>query len=271
MPRLPLVVTIVALSMLVAGCADSGTKAQPAPTSSNAAPATVTADTGGIDGSVVDEELMPIAGVDVAILKSNLTAKTDAQGKFSFSQLEPGSYDIVAQKLGYETSSRKADVVAGEITNVKIALSAFAIIESYAEPLIMNGYIVLSNALLGAAEGDAGVPAGCEKCHFKWNASSDVVAMVLEVAYKPTLSVPPSMKLYTQVYPSDRASGSPVVNEEWDSGHKEQLEIKKASPYYQYLGCGLTSFCYDQRFTEYVTLFHGAPPEEDFTALPPSV
>lgn len=267
MRRFPLLALAIAFS-LFAGCAGSGQTTSTTTTTTSAAPATTTPETGGIEGQIVGDELTPIPGAEVALLRTNLTAKTDGTGKFSFSRLEPGSYDLIVQKLGYEAENRRVEVIAGEIAEAKVTLVAIAIVEPYTEPLIMDGYILLSNALLGAAEADAGVVAGCGKCSFRWNASADVVAVVMEVTYKPTLSVPPGMLLYTQVYQAESASGQPVVNEEWGDRNKEEVSNKGETPYYQYLGCGIMSFCYDQRFTEYVTLFHLAPPAEDFTALP---
>lgn len=117
------------LALAVAGCAGA-----PKPSSSGAAtptgPAaspTVSLETGSITGTVVNEELAPVAGARIGIpeLKSP-TEITDAAGAFTFNQVPPGTYSLFAEQLGYESKAQKVTVVAAEVATVRFVLTAIA-------------------------------------------------------------------------------------------------------------------------------------------------
>src|ERR1051326_8401001 len=101
----PLVACLLLLAMALAGCAGKA-----ASSSSSSQPSSVVEATGSsfegsgsIEGVVVDDTQSPIAGVDVEIVKTELKATTDAAGTFSFTKLAAGTYEVGAQKLGYES------------------------------------------------------------------------------------------------------------------------------------------------------------------------
>lgn len=257
--------------LVLSGCSGAAEPAK-APTSAPAAPATVTADTGGVEGLVVDDEAAPVSGAEVAQTQANLVTSTDAAGKFSFSDLAPGTYSLVAQRLGYESMARKVEVKAGEITEVTATLVPLAIVEPYTETLIFNGYIRFGNAFLDIVTSLFGLP-GCEKCIHYWNATADVQSIVFEVDFKPTVPNPSGTTvLYTQIW-DETGTKTTYVNEDWPPRNKRQLDKKwpeEGEKFRQYLFCDALYVCAEQRYTEYVSLFHNAMPGETFTAFPPS-
>ncbi|MEO6447087.1 MAG: carboxypeptidase regulatory-like domain-containing protein [Gemmatimonadaceae bacterium] len=84
-------------------------------------PASPPAPTGAIIGYVVDDSTrQPLAMVEVYIPSAAKFARTDSTGRFFFGDLERGSYDVRARRLGYEPLSRSlalnpADTVEHEL------------------------------------------------------------------------------------------------------------------------------------------------------------
>lgn len=133
---------MTSLLLVLAACVDAGAteKSEPA-TSAPAPPATVDAQTGGMEGSVTDDSLNPIPGAGVAILGQNLTTETDATGRFSFSHVAPGKAQVVVGKIGYTQVGRAVEVQAGEIVQLDFVLEVLAIKEPYYRTLTQAGFI----------------------------------------------------------------------------------------------------------------------------------
>src|ERR1041385_301297 len=73
-----------------------------------------TATTGVLRGVVVDSRIAPIAGVDVnlgGVAQRNGT--TDKDGRFAFTDLEPGTYIVAAHHSLYVDAQTTAEVLAG--------------------------------------------------------------------------------------------------------------------------------------------------------------
>ncbi len=83
--------------------------------------------TGAIRGRVYDAtSLAPLQDVKVTAVSPSQSASlnTDAQGGYAFLSLGPDSYNISAEKSGYDTSTiRGVTVLADQIQNVSIALT----------------------------------------------------------------------------------------------------------------------------------------------------
>lgn len=131
---------------LLAGCvgADSAGDPQAAdpavPVASG--PAAYDEVTGGIEGIVTDEEIQPLVGAIVGLLgTSNAPVATDEGGRFSFSNLEPGTYNIGATMLGFESGSARAEVQAGQSTQVQIMLPVLPVEGPYSTLIIHRGKI----------------------------------------------------------------------------------------------------------------------------------
>ncbi len=90
----------------LAGCADAVQEANDGPE------VDVTSTTGAIRGVVVDGSITPIADAMVT-LNDGQSTLTDAEGLFSFSTLEPGTYFVAAEAFGYEPIQVSTSVEAG--------------------------------------------------------------------------------------------------------------------------------------------------------------
>ena len=114
------------LAGCVGGGASTDTTASPAP-KVNSGPAEFDDSTGAVEGTVTDTEVIPIAGAQVAILRTgempdDLVVLTDDGGHFSISRVPPGEHQIIAQRLGYSSTGKRITVEQGTIITVPLQL-----------------------------------------------------------------------------------------------------------------------------------------------------
>ncbi len=85
---------------------DEGTPVEPEP-----------ATHGSIKGSVVEfGSTNPLAMVNVYSVPPTSFVKTDSSGKYIINTVEPGEYQVVAAKIGFDTISVNVNVTAGAVT-----------------------------------------------------------------------------------------------------------------------------------------------------------
>jgi hypothetical protein len=79
----------------------------------------------GLEGRIVDEDEAPVAGATVSSRLADLSAVTDAQGRFSFDGLTGGGYELVIAAPGYRARKEGIAVAPEEHrTLVSIRLAA---------------------------------------------------------------------------------------------------------------------------------------------------
>ena len=94
-----------------------------------------TGQVGKIQGTIIDEEGMPLPGVTVTISSPSLIAPemsriTSTAGFFRFPSLPPGSYQVTAQLEGFNDSVRKGIIVsANKTTSLDITMNLATIEE----------------------------------------------------------------------------------------------------------------------------------------------
>lgn len=194
MPKHVSAAWILAL-VLLAGCAEKPAAVATTSAPLTADPALVTEDTGAIRGTVIDEEQAPVVGAAIGIRGAGNSSNTvsSQDGKFSFSYLAPGNWEIVVGAAFFEGANRRATVQAGEITEVGFAIKRVA--DTNATDLYMvqtqkRGFINLaysfpwtSGATLGGSLGQ-GLPN--EQSHFplEYEAALGLKEVVLEVVWQ---------------------------------------------------------------------------------------
>lgn len=196
---------VALLAVLIAGlsgCIQGGAAPVAAETDVPAAPpAKFDENTGGIEGTVFDEEGAPVPNVQVAVQSTTaetLSSLTDATGRFSFSSLAPGTYQVFASALGYESAARAISVVAGESTPAQFVLIQITIIESYHEILAFKGFFdcTWSNptgsgncGYIGQTNGTTGNPLEPQWANSKrkWNylAGPNVMSVLHDLTWTP--------------------------------------------------------------------------------------
>lgn len=272
------VFALLLISVAFAGCAGadgskSAVSSSAPPTS--AAPATVTADTGGMEGTVTNDEAVPVVGAQVALLETDNVTRTDPAGRFSFSDVPPGTYSVVVEKLGFEGTGKKVSVVAGEIARADFQLLGVVLKELYSETFTFAGYIRYGQALVDIVTDSFGVP-GCEACTFDFNATGDTEAMVFEILFTPTVANPtgPTLLGY-QIWDDGTNTNYAGAGQYWPSRSQRVLDRDSAKwpeegqSMYWLNYCDLMFVCVEQRFDAYLTIVHNGEPEEGFSALPP--
>ena len=118
------------LGVAVAGCVGEGT-AQELPPPSVAPPPQVDVDTGAVEGLVHDDSLLPLDNAQIALGGTELTALSDAEGRFTFSNVVPGDHQLFVARLGFDSVAKRVNVVAGEVTTVDVTLTAIPITEPW--------------------------------------------------------------------------------------------------------------------------------------------
>ena len=177
-----------------------------------------TATTGVLLGVVVDEAIRPVEGARVEVTKPDGAAveeTTDAEGRFAFGGLEPGTYFLKVRHSQFLPTQSSAEVAAGveEPPVVRVQLTRLFTQEPYAEIIKFDGYIACAYSffvgstcvndytrLAGAVPGCEG---GCLKDHnvsqtagnireFRFDLGPGWQAMVMEEYWEPTLDEPAS-------------------------------------------------------------------------------
>ncbi|HLE47219.1 MAG TPA: carboxypeptidase-like regulatory domain-containing protein [Candidatus Thermoplasmatota archaeon] len=117
----------------LAGCVGtSGSESVPSGSAAATADAGAGADNtevGSIEGQVTDDELRPVEGARIGIVKIDVFAVTDASGHYSVINLAPGTYDVFADKLGYASKGGKVAVEVGNTTSLDFVLVPLAVAE----------------------------------------------------------------------------------------------------------------------------------------------
>ncbi len=116
---------LVALTMTLAGCAEGGGGLNDDPDEDSFEDLKLNGGRGAIRGIVLDASITPIEGATISIESLGMEATSNADGAFTFSDLEPGSYFLGITKAGYSPSQTnvqvEADNAAPPIIKVKMA------------------------------------------------------------------------------------------------------------------------------------------------------
>lgn len=83
-------------------------------------------DPGSISGTVVDASTeAAVAGASVTLTPGGASVVTDASGAFAFHQLDPGVYQVAAEKAGYDAPApTSVRVTSGETASAAVRLTA---------------------------------------------------------------------------------------------------------------------------------------------------
>lgn len=100
-----------------------------------ATPSLAAAQTGRISGTVTDSSRAALAGTQVSVVGTRLSATSDGSGHYSISGVPAGTYDVRVQRIGQRARVVSGVVVkAGEDTRVDAALATV--------PLSLGGMVV---------------------------------------------------------------------------------------------------------------------------------
>lgn len=253
--------------LALAGCAakDPG----PAQASATSAPASATVgdgapeDTGVLRGLVVDDETVPIPGATVGLTKLDAEVKTDEQGRFEFLGVPLGKTDIVAAKLGYDSVSKRVDVVAGEPMEITLALQPLAVDEAYVEiqPHTAIHHFGATQWVTWAVNLTGNVDQLCSGC--VWFVRGDAPdVMFIEFFGKHATSDPQgdseTFWLFRNHYDTAAQVGLHQVALPGGSVTYTQEQLgEKVKVWWAQILCDDSWFCLEEKRDMFVSLFHG--------------
>ena len=188
----PAVFAVVATSILaslsgcVGGAAGGPTSADTPGGIQPAAPAQFDENTGAITGTVTDDQIQPIQGADVGLVeKPEKSTQSDAAGAFTLSNLEPGAYTLVVGRLGFESTGKKVEVVAGSAVTVSMLIVPLPVAQPRHFTYRFSGYIDCAFAVVRTT-----LSAGCgqgttvsTQAPFKGGWPADFSALVFEAEW----------------------------------------------------------------------------------------
>jgi hypothetical protein len=136
---------LAVLCMMLAGCADA--KTDSVATLSSGPAEEIRGDPladepGFITGTVVDTELVPIGGVDVIVTPGEHVVQTNDQGAFKVGPLEAGSYQVRAEKAGYNATEVKVTIQDDKPSRITLTIIAAASTVPYHESRPFAGYLM---------------------------------------------------------------------------------------------------------------------------------
>jgi hypothetical protein len=247
----------------------------------DAAPVEVTLDTGGIEGTVVDEEHLPIAGATIALVGRTNTTTSDGAGRFTFSHLEPGEYRITIKRSGFATAGRSVPVNAGEVSQLTVTLRTIHFDVPYHATHPWSGMVLAGYFVLNLGDG-VGQPPGssscsacivpCGSCFTNFNATRGLQVLIFELDAQPSVSSPVQPNDYFwQLLGASRGYARYNADYWIDRGqrHLEGGWPQDGEDFRFTNQCGLYWLCVNQRFTVHFTQFYFQGPPANFTALPP--
>lgn len=183
------------LSVALSGCL-GGTEAPGTPQTSPDPQSPVVgafdAKTGAIEGFVVDEALVPIAGAAVVLNETGANVTANKIGSFAFDHVQPGRYTVWAARDGYLPAAASADVRAGSVTNMQIQLPLDRNKSAYHEILPFTGYWACKfNIVIGAPGCEAvGLDVGGEEVTgFEFEVGDHWKNVVIELTWEETSAV----------------------------------------------------------------------------------
>lgn len=285
--------TLIAAAMvamlLLAGCTDSTLAAPPEDeTFQDLETGPVAKDKGVIRGVVVDETVAPLANAKIVLVNQDQETRTNKDGAFVFSDLEPGPYFLAVSALGYKKVQSSTTVEAGveKPAAVRILLEADPAGTPYYSDLVFAGFIQCSVrtpaagvAVCGAVNDLTGL--GDDRYSAMYETGGNVTHLQTEMMWKNTQQLGDAFSMAHRYgtqedydggfYSGSLASGkgpSPLLivtpAEDYNENQVGQGEQKFMTSVFATdsataPGVGLAL---QQKYTVYIHEFHGyAPPE----------
>ena len=148
-----------------------------------------TADTGVIQGVVVNSAVEPIEGVTVRVLRVEaepLVTTTDMHGFFGFERVPPGDYFLEAEKPGFSKTQVSTTVLAGiadpDMLRIQLEVD-LSTLPYYEGPFVFDGFLEC-----GVRTPAAGVAVCFALANANGNLSDDQTQVHYPIAKQPTFA-----------------------------------------------------------------------------------
>ncbi len=228
---------------------------------------------GAIAGVVVDEAITPLLGAKVNVSQLGTTVETNEGGAFGISDLTPGLYTLSVSAVDHLTIQTTVDVIADDITKIRIVLPVDPSPKPYHSTLKFDWYDSVGQPLVDFAWDlfrPTGTPALCDVCAWTFETDGPVQTFVLEAHWDDSVAPPTGVsQFYWSLEPTADSSAyeddyfaSPgrvaLGNNMW-GGHTE---------FFLMMSYDETWIALEQSAEVFVTMFYldEAPPEWSFIA-----
>lgn len=307
--RWPLLVVLIALAVVVAGCVTSqgGFPAETTESARDPGAPPVSEFTGAIKGKITDDGLQPLAGANVTILGTDLSTTSDAAGGFLLGQLPPGKASLAVLLIGYEPAARAAEVIAGEVTEANFVLAAIPDVDPFHVTLKQAGLIGCSaHARESPTNASILTYAACANFYYyvspeldrfrlDWDLGrvDNVSGLWAETTWQSNQPLGNGLLVWwlgyrgSLIYTMARVWGNDPIRAPVSGGDFATTVGDGKGPSCANPACHMTSFHYawgnrfngayqvdvgvifQQRYDDYATVFYYGEFPEEFTALPP--
>ena len=239
-------------------------------------------DKGIIRGIVFDAAITPIEGATIKIQGNGMETKSNADGAFLFTDLEPGTYFLDVSRLGYTSVQTSADVVAGveKPAILKVQLAADASNLPYTEQYQFEGFMECTATTPAVGANVCGLvddflAAGLDDSQVRYPFSGTPMWAQTELVWESSQPLGDALSLMysygdcgSGFYCDHEVEGPSVLTVTANQTVLEDIVAQEGELYIRVFGTesaqgegtglGATT---EQRFTHYTTIFYGFTPE----------
>lgn len=183
---------LLLIASLLAGCtSDGGDRPVILPDGSTVEAGSISTTTGAIAGVVVDEAVRPIAGARLTTATGQ-NATTSESGVFQLGGLEPGFYALRVSAEGFLDIQASADVIAGQVTSIKVQMLVDASPQPYAQTYPYTAYMQAWGTI-GQWLVEIVNPTPLCDCTYRFTPAENVSTVILEAFWEPTVPDPAAL------------------------------------------------------------------------------
>ncbi|HUR61917.1 MAG TPA: carboxypeptidase-like regulatory domain-containing protein [Candidatus Thermoplasmatota archaeon] len=238
---------------------------------------------GIVRGIVTDPAVRPLAGVNVTLRDAGRHALTDAQGRFGFSDVEPGVHFLAARKLGYSEVQASVEVKADdkEPRLTQLRLDAIPGMGPYVSLLKWDGFMQCSFIVAGAFGTGClltiAVPTG-DDSRFYSTVDGTPTFLQNELRWTPTQTLGTNLCMRTyaskdiggKLLGPDTCGPDPILQsynatQLKAAGVGEAPGIERVVYVASYFPANAAGFALNQDFTVFTHLFYNFAPPEGWT------
>lgn len=271
--------------ILVSGCMGGQTPQGASSSASTSAAVPQANETAGaLAGRILDDEGLPIASADVALLKTNHATRTDERGAYTLNGITPGKYAAAFSALGFDSASRSIEIRSGVVTYANVTLSPLAIPVNYTLTVPKTGYVNIGNVFFQDATwivNNSNLNAVvCEACMFPFHIPKGPAAGLTETLWVSGQTGVPLVNTDVWLFvkrdwtTGEFGDGTAIVGTYmsdreaavWGADHIKAMTKTDKLLVVFHGGTGVT---FQLKVTAYNSLSYGGPFADDFTGLPP--
>ncbi len=282
----PFLALALVSATVLAGCSGKGSESEEDEGDAVAPPAEADESLGGIEGTVVDDEAVALAGVEVGIPDLELYTATDADGRYSFSLVEPGEYSIFANLIRYEQDAQMVTVAANAIAQIDFQLIPLAPVDAIRYKT--TEHIGFMNCGFGLV-----VLVGTSDCtgdenhnvYFAFDVDPGIQTVIGEMVWEPTAAMAAQSLRLTLWQNTDCTTLCDPEHDYGDERGPSPVYLRADAPFAGAAAEGTTTLEWfvwtpgtsgspplpvlvlNQPYTIYETVFYGEPAEDGFSVL----